>query len=842
MHSLLFFFFVLVASFSRANPCDTSRWASSSGRLNTEAKESHPLLSADGQTMYFVRTNHLQNIGEEDKADIWVSFRDSIGNWSNSVNIGAPLNNDNDNKIVGVNLSNDVLYMTGDANNRVFYSKYRNRTWSQPKDLEIEGIANNHSTLNCHVSLDERFILLCLKNDSCIGKRDIFISSKDISGKWNAPISLGRLMNTAGDEANVFLAADNRTLYFTTDGRDGLGGLDWFVTRRLDDTWLNWSSPINLGEKVNTEKDDLFFCINMELEECYGIRTNNFSEDTDISRFIIEESSLLPLRSVLIYGKVTNINGEPEQTTIDIQNLNQEAPINTIFSKADGTFQVLLSENERVGFFANGNNVYSSMAYVNLSDMPLKVLDADSISVKNEKDSIHFLNSEKLQIRIKQLNDKITLLDKNSSFVNNFDFLNSISFFQTQNNYEKNLAVEKLYETYKQKYGIESHNSISYAEVPNSYENYSNTFPSIDDFTSKALSKEDTLNHIAKMKQSFMTKKREKETYSTSPTTTINETKSNDYNNNDKEEEKLAIEAMKDLHGINEQRVPSFESYLTAAQQSIIKVEWLTIKEELEKESIEDWNNWKSLNFTNDEEKRLNQRLDEIKRMLRRQIEERNKIEKVKNDAQELKNEIKGINKEARNVVMNGLRGAAKEPIKLKIDTVFSLYLHEELRNMLQKNLEKEKVLLSKHKKSAGQYYNEQNTLYQEQNKHLSIKVFKLVKNQTIPLNGIFFKPNSAELLPESNAELSKVQRIIEDNPFRIIELSAHSHGYTSPTFADNITRQRMHVIKEELLKRGLSSSNILIHAYGKNAPLAPNNQLEGRFLNQRIDMKIITE
>jgi outer membrane protein OmpA-like peptidoglycan-associated protein len=838
-HIFLLTFFIAINS--QAMPCDTSRWANSATRLNTAAKESHPLLSADGQTMYFVRTNHAQNIGEDDKADIWVSFRDTMGNWSNSVNIGAPLNNDNDNKIVGVNLSNDIVYLTGDANNRVFYSKYKNRTWSQPKELTISGIANAHPQLNCHISLDERFFLFCLQNDSCVGKRDLFMSSKEFDGSWSAPKSLGKLLNTAGDEANVFLAADNRTLYFATDGRDGNGGIDWYVTRRLDDTWLKWSAPQNLGEKVNSPDDDLFFCVNMELEECYGIRANNYSNDTDISRFIIEDPILLPLRTILVYGKVVNPSGEPEQTTIDVQYLNQEMPNQTIYSKADGTFQVLLSENDRVGFYANGKNVFSALAYVNLTEMPLKMLDADSIHVNNEKDSLHLLNSEKLQIRINQLNDKITILDKNVAFSNNFDFLNSGSFFKTNNNYEQNIALEKLYEAYKQKYGVAGHSSNAHASIPSSYENYKNTLPNIDEL-GQEFSKEDTLNRLARMKQTFSEKKRNKETTGSNEQLGNKETnKPNDYLL-DHHEERLAIEAVKDLHGINEQRVPAFEAYLAAVQQSIIKAEWLSIKEDLEKESIEDWNNWQNLHFTPEEERKLNQKLDEIKKNLRKQVEERNKIEKQHSEAHLSKNEVKNISKEAKDVVINGLRSAAKEPIRLKIDTILSLYLHDELRAIHRKSLEKEKILLSKHKKSVGQYYSEQNTLKLEQSKYLNLKIFKLSKNQTIPLNGLFFKPNSAELLPESNTELSRIHRIIEETSFRIIELSAHTHGYTSPLFADNITRQRLQVIKDELLRRGVPAANILTHAYGKNAPLAPNNQIEGRVLNQRIDMKIIAE
>ena len=49
-----------------------------------------------------------------------------------------------------------------------------------------------------------------------------------------------------------FLAADNKTLFFATNGREGLGSFDIFYAERLNDTWQIWSDPINLGSKINT--------------------------------------------------------------------------------------------------------------------------------------------------------------------------------------------------------------------------------------------------------------------------------------------------------------------------------------------------------------------------------------------------------------------------------------------------------------------------------------------------------------------------------------------------------------------------------------------------------------
>ncbi len=816
-----------------AHSPDTTRWASSAIRLNTDAAESHPMLSADGQTLYFVRSNHEQNIGEENKADIWVSYRDSTGTWSNSVNVGAPLNNDNENKVVGINLSSETLYLTGDANNEIFYAKYKNRTWGFPRALEISGIANQSSTLNCHVSLDERYIIFALSNDSCVGKRDLFMSYKNASGKWVAPRSLGALLNTAGDEANVFLAADNRTLYFSSDGRDGLGGLDWYVTRRLDDDWLNWSQPKNLGEAVNSSKDDLYFCINTELEECYGIRQNS-ALDTDIARFVIKDASLLPVKTVLIYGKVSLPNGEPIQTLVEVQQLSKEEIDNTVSSKSDGSFQVLLTQNDKIGFYALDKASFSSLAYVNLTENPLKILDADTSSNANifRRDSVHLYNSEKLQIRLTQLNERITDLDKNRPKAKNLEYQALLALLKNTNSFEVNQNLDKQRLFYNEKYRKEYTSTASVDDIPKSYE-ISTEVPSVDDnfYTT------DTLNRVALMKKGFDEKKKLKETPKPNAPEELKPAPVS------KEEERRAIEEIGELHGVESQNAPDFEVLIEGVARKIIRSSMIDIREDLQREFIEEWNNWGKLAYSDEEERKINPKLTDVKKRLKQYFEEKNALELLRNGTAISYNEDeKGIAKQLRNSVTNGLRSYLKEEVLQEIDFEMVFRLHNELRTILYKALEKEKNNLQKnaHNNKEQKVNHDDERAENEQKTHLDLVVYPLKTNVVIPLRGIYFSPNSAEVLPESNAELSRIKQIFDEDPFRVIELSAHTHGYCNADFANNITHQRLQNIKRILMEKGVSENHIWLRPYGKNAPLAPNNTLEGRLLNQRIEMKLV--
>jgi hypothetical protein len=93
------------------------------------------------------------------------------------------------------------------------------------------------------------------------GDRDLYVSFMSNDSTWSQPLNLADVINTAGEESAPFLASDDKTLYFSSNGFSGYGGTDIYVSRRLDDTWTSWSEPENLGPEINSPLEDLFFNI-----------------------------------------------------------------------------------------------------------------------------------------------------------------------------------------------------------------------------------------------------------------------------------------------------------------------------------------------------------------------------------------------------------------------------------------------------------------------------------------------------------------------------------------------------------------------------------------------------
>lgn len=262
--------------------------------VNSPVSELNPLLSPDGKTLYFSRKNHPENVGgERDIEDIWYSELDSTGRWTLAKNL-RQFNN------AGPNFINTITSVTPDGRSAIILlgNKYLpngkmmagvsissnvSGTWSTPVPLEITNDYNFSVKANYFLANNRRTLLMSVERDDSRGGRDLYVSFMNRDSTWTEPKNLGDIINSAGEESAPFLALDDQTLYFSSNGFSGYGGSDIYVSKRLDDTWTNWSEPENLGPEINSSLEDLFFNIPANSEYAYysrGVSETN----TDIYR------------------------------------------------------------------------------------------------------------------------------------------------------------------------------------------------------------------------------------------------------------------------------------------------------------------------------------------------------------------------------------------------------------------------------------------------------------------------------------------------------------------------------------------------------------------------------
>lgn len=196
--------------------------------------------------------------------------------------------------------------------------------WSTPVPLAINN--PNYSVGHPAITQDGNTLYFISDMPGGLGGTDIYVSQRK-NGEWQAPANLGSSVNTPGDEMFLFLHNDE-TLYFASDGRGGLGGLD---TYRVSIGVEGAGFPENVGYPINTSYDDFGFILNQEGDLGY-LSSNRQGEaiDDDIYQFTVRRQFL----DVVVYDEQTKQRIQDAEVTLigdgmikDLVNTNQEGVV-----------------------------------------------------------------------------------------------------------------------------------------------------------------------------------------------------------------------------------------------------------------------------------------------------------------------------------------------------------------------------------------------------------------------------------------------------------------------------------------------------------------------------------
>lgn len=215
--------------------------------INTGDNEYFPKLTADSRKIIFTRkTDNQENFYESDFInDQWTDAHKLVGIVnSDFFNEGAHC------------IAPDGKYLFFTGCNRpqglgscdIYISKLENNIWGAPQNL---GPPLNSSSWESQpaISADGRTLYFVSNRAGGYGGNDIWKSELKENGTWGIPTNLGNTINTPFDESSPFIHADNKTLYFASNGWPGFGQADLYLSR-LTPTGT-WSLPVNLGAPIN---------------------------------------------------------------------------------------------------------------------------------------------------------------------------------------------------------------------------------------------------------------------------------------------------------------------------------------------------------------------------------------------------------------------------------------------------------------------------------------------------------------------------------------------------------------------------------------------------------------
>lgn len=247
--------------------------------ISSDQAEYLPVLSADGKTMVFTR-----RVGNQE--DFFIAEK-KAGKWAKAEPLAA-LNSPFNEGAQSISADGRLMVFTfcqsgpdqGGCN--LFFAEKCAGNWSKPQ--KIEGVVNTGAwEAQPSLSADGSLLLFASNRPGGLGGNDIWASRRSRSGKWGKPVNLGASINSSGNDQSPFLHADGRTLYFSSDGRPGMGDNDLFMVQLQTDG--QWGEVKNLGYPINTPDHEGALTVSLDGTTGFFAKSPGGPGDLDIFTF-----------------------------------------------------------------------------------------------------------------------------------------------------------------------------------------------------------------------------------------------------------------------------------------------------------------------------------------------------------------------------------------------------------------------------------------------------------------------------------------------------------------------------------------------------------------------------
>jgi OmpA-OmpF porin, OOP family len=333
--------FLLSFSFSVSAQQITSRYelVKMDKSVNTFHHEAAPIVSPDGSTLYFFVMNHPENtMGKEDTQDIWMSKKDASGVWGQAQHLKSPFNIHASNQLFTILPDGSLFIKGGKSKGEKGFSIAK--TGGSLRELQVKDFTkmNKGRFYGATMSSDMKHIIIYFSEVDNSPNSDLYASHLQADGSYSRPEKLK--ISTNADDLGPFIGPDQKTLYFSSarqaPGRQG--NSDIYKTTRQDETWMNWSVPINMGKPLNTSAEDFYFTMD-DAGNVFTSRANKALEGMQLDLYMLVPKTLkINLEGVTLNAKTNS----PIPANVELQ-FKEHQPV-PLKSAADGAFKSTFPE------------------------------------------------------------------------------------------------------------------------------------------------------------------------------------------------------------------------------------------------------------------------------------------------------------------------------------------------------------------------------------------------------------------------------------------------------------------------------------------------------------------
>jgi len=217
--------------------------------FNDNNSNFNPVISADGKSFVFMSSLKFY--------DAIMFSRMQNNKWSGPVNIYPDLIIDGDAGISSLSKDGQLLFITKDDNfnSDIYVSSFNGTVWSPAIKLN-KNINTKYWESHAFISEDDNHLIFASDRPGGYGGLDLYLSRK-VNGEWGPAVNMGPEINTGFNEDRPFLANHDKTLFFSSQGHENMGGYDLFRSEKISSG--SWKKPENMGYPLNTPDDNTYF-------------------------------------------------------------------------------------------------------------------------------------------------------------------------------------------------------------------------------------------------------------------------------------------------------------------------------------------------------------------------------------------------------------------------------------------------------------------------------------------------------------------------------------------------------------------------------------------------------
>ncbi|HPX45059.1 MAG TPA: OmpA family protein [Bacteroidales bacterium] len=338
-------------------------------------------LSPDNEIAYYTRkTKDYQISGYKSEPafqeKFYFSYRISDNVFDNGKEMPYPFNrNENEGGATITGNNKELIYTVCKMvtsprqyyNCDLYSSKNIKGYWTDIVPLERVNRPDTWESMPS-VTADGKELYFVSNRSGGVGGYDIYKSIKDENGEWSEPINIGKPINTSGDEKSPFIHTDTRTLYFSSNGRPGIGGYDIYYVKLNDN---NEKTDVkNIGYPINTENDEVGFIVSIDGK--YGYFSSNNIKNESLGGMDFYYFSLYneakPEEVILVKGNLKSEDTtKPIKATVQIKSLESKR-VTFIPVDEDGDYVASLLKNEDYLLTIKGEDIVYQSTYVAAKD------------------------------------------------------------------------------------------------------------------------------------------------------------------------------------------------------------------------------------------------------------------------------------------------------------------------------------------------------------------------------------------------------------------------------------------------------------------------------------------